>query len=297
MSGSYRAAPGPALCSTAIRIFAGGVTNSGRISALTGIRFTHDGVFGNAAGSGGISNTGTISAVSDGIALVTRFGVDRRYHLHRRHCQFRHDLGRHADGIDLFHLSAFSPAVFRSAAPALIAGTHWGSWWTTRWCFPAASSIPARCRARPDIGISGSTITGAIIDSGIIAATSHGISIGSGSEIVASGGNRRRHCRQDLYWRHHQFRHHFGPRRDHIHRRLRRDLRRRWRNPRVGRHRDPIRRQRQHADAGSRLHHFGPASIPRVRQQPCSSAARRGRLRSVRRRLRAGHIRASPRWK
>src|SRR5262249_27706825 len=133
--------------------FAGAISNTGLISAgaFDGIGVYTGTLFGNSAAGGTIVNRGTILANTAGIQLV---------------------------GIPTFAGGLYNSGSISAHDKGIVV--------TAVVTFAGNIDNSGTITAKTGISISDSTITGAIVDSGTIKATSHGILIDSASEILAS---------------------------------------------------------------------------------------------------------------
>jgi hypothetical protein len=228
--------------------FSGGISNSGRIASKSGngILVGNVAVFSDVSAGGGIVNTGMIAAGSAGIGLFA---------ICRRHRQQRLDLGRQSGRpARLFHQHQLGGIVLH--------GRH------------CERRHDCRCdRHRPF--------------------RQHGRRCNRRQRQHQGGEprhphrqrqrnprdqDRGRHRRQDFHRRYHQFRGDLGFGRHRYQKHAPGQHLRRRHHRRHGRHRDPVRRQRQHADARRRLH---PAAWSILPAATCSSLAARDPTRSI----------------
>jgi hypothetical protein len=166
-----------------VTTFAAGIINGGTISAHHGIIVVDDSAF-----FGPIVNTGVISASEEpGIVIlrVAVFGNSSTGGIVNRGTISA--LGR---GIDVFSVSHFIGGITNTGAIAAgRAGIQVGSQTTSAYpvsSFDGSIVNSGRITAKTGIAVVDSTISGAIVDSGSIAATSRGILIGSAGEILAA---------------------------------------------------------------------------------------------------------------
>ena len=161
-----------------ISTFTGGITNSGLIAvANSAIDVRNVGTFSN-----GIVNTGTISV--SGFAAAVVVDAVNTFSGGITNSALIRDSG--GSGIALFAVSTFTGGITNGgtiSAGAFAAGIALNGVTT----FSGGNiSNNGTITAGTGIRISGATITGQIIDSGNILATSHGISIGSTSTISSA---------------------------------------------------------------------------------------------------------------
>ena len=139
-----------------VSTFAGGIVNGGKIAGQTGIAFTDDGTFGNAGGSGGIVNSGTISAGNVGIALASRHG---------------------GIGVSTFIGGIVNTGTISAGFTGIevVSGVFSGG---------ITNAGGGTVSAKVAVEIADATISGAIVDFGTIRAMSDGIAIGAGGEVL-----------------------------------------------------------------------------------------------------------------
>ena len=281
---------------TGIWTLSGGVSNSGKITAISGAgiqisKSSSTTVLGSTSAGGSVVNSGTISAAQ---GIVVQADTIAGAIINANLIVAKGDPFAHSDGIVVRGVGTFLGGVSnRGSISARHIGIEFGK--STTNAFGVSSVVGSivnsgTITAKTGIALYASTITSAIIDSGSIKATSHGILIERASEILSSktaidiagptftGGISNSGVISGSAGIEIKSAHPVSIFDAGRHRRHRR-------------HGDRVRRQRQHAHARRRLHHqrhrrsLGQQHLP----------ARRERLRYVRSQLdRERNTRASP---
>ena len=157
--------------------FTGGITNAGAIAATTGVGVQ---IFGVTNFTGGIRNSGTIiAAAGSGVNVenVATFsgGLSNSG-----------TISGHFAGIAALHIANFSSGGIANSGAISVGGSAIAVEFVTTFTGNISNAGTGTITAKTGIDIVGSTITGAIVDSGNLLASAHGILIDSASRIAGA---------------------------------------------------------------------------------------------------------------
>ena len=178
-----------------VSTFTGGITNSGTISAannfnvaveefVKGILVSGVAVFGSSTAVGGIVNSGLISVANNALEAIgiSVSGVSTFWGGITN--SGNGTISALNDGILVGGVTAFSGGITNSGMISASGGSGIGLAGVLN--FTGNISNSGTITAKTGINVTGSTINGAIIDSGTILATGHGILVDSASKITAA---------------------------------------------------------------------------------------------------------------
>ena len=186
------AAHGTGINIVRVQTLSGGISNSGKITATsgTGIAISKSSsatVLGSTSASGSVVNSGTISAAK---GIVVQADTIAGAIINANVIVAKGDPFAHSDGIVVRGVGTFLGGLSnRGSISAGHIGIEFGK--STTSAFGVASVVGSivnsgSITAKTGIALFASTISGAILDSGSIKATSHGILIERASEVLSS---------------------------------------------------------------------------------------------------------------